>query len=94
MTLFTNSFHPGILHLMGTLKSLSRGLNSLDFSHTGVSARCLGKVGETIAQSETLLSSLQTLKLADNSSQKHEDIGVRNPLLSMLVFFIDNNIFF
>ncbi|KAK7492243.1 hypothetical protein BaRGS_00016540, partial [Batillaria attramentaria] len=64
----------GVTHLFGTLKSLARGLSYLDLSRTGVTTRCLSKMAETLSQSETLLASLQTLKLADNG-QKGEDMG-------------------
>ena len=60
---------------MGTLKGLARGLNHLDLSRTGVTTRCLSKMADTLSQSQTLLGSLQTLKLAENG-QKGEDMGV------------------
>ena len=69
----------GVTHLMGTLKSLARGLSHLDISRTGVTTRCLSKMADTISQSQTLLASLQTLRVADNG-QKGEEMGVRNRL--------------
>ena len=66
---------PGVMHLMGTLKSLARGLSHLDLSRTGITSRCVNKVADTISQSQTLLASLQTLKVAENG-QKGEDVAV------------------
>ncbi|XP_025116017.1 F-actin-uncapping protein LRRC16A-like isoform X5 [Pomacea canaliculata] len=64
----------GATSLMGTLKSLSRGLNYLDLSRTGLTTKCIAKIAETLSQSQTLLTSLRTLKFADNG-QKGEDFS-------------------
>ncbi|KAK7114213.1 F-actin-uncapping protein LRRC16A-like isoform X3 [Littorina saxatilis] len=64
----------GVTHLMGTLKSLSRGFHHLDISRTAITSRCLSKAADTISQSQSLLSSLQTLKVAE-CGQKGEDIS-------------------
>ncbi|RUS81388.1 hypothetical protein EGW08_010826 [Elysia chlorotica] len=56
----------GINHLLGALKHLPCGLSSFDMSRTGVSTKCLNKVGEVLAQSPNIMASLSTLKLNDN----------------------------
>ena len=72
---------PGVTHLMGTLKSLARGLSHLDLSRTGITSRCLNKMADTVSESQILLASLQTLKVAENG-QKGEDIAVGASFLS------------
>ena len=71
-------FVPGINHLLGALTHLPCGLTSLDMSRTGVSTKCLNKVGEVLAQSPNILASLTTLKLNDNGL-KGEDFPVSFP---------------
>lgn len=69
---------------MGTLKSLSRGLNYLDLSRTGLTTKCIAKIAETLSQSQTLLTSLRTLKFADNG-QKGEDFSVSKVLIQTYI---------
>ncbi|KAK6185439.1 hypothetical protein SNE40_007675 [Patella caerulea] len=64
----------GIIHLVGSLSNLSKGLTSLDLSKTGLTTKCLNKIAESMSQSSTISSTLQTLKLADNSL-KAEDLS-------------------
>ncbi|KAK3754087.1 hypothetical protein RRG08_024163 [Elysia crispata] len=56
----------GINHLLGSLKHLPCGLSSFDMSRTGVSTKCLNKVGEVLSQSANIMASLCILKLNDN----------------------------
>ncbi|XP_050395168.1 F-actin-uncapping protein LRRC16A isoform X3 [Patella vulgata] len=64
----------GIIHLVGSLSNLSKGLTSLDLSKTGLTTKCLNRIAESMSQSSTISSTLQTLKLADNSL-KAEDLS-------------------
>ncbi|XP_035826873.1 F-actin-uncapping protein LRRC16A [Aplysia californica] len=56
----------GVTHLFGAIKTLPCGLSHFDLSRTGISSRCLNKVGEVLSQSPNVLASLSTLKLNDN----------------------------
>ncbi|XP_059156102.1 F-actin-uncapping protein LRRC16A-like isoform X2 [Physella acuta] len=53
-------------HLLGAIKILPDGLTSFDISKTGVSTKCLNKVGEMLSQSPKIVAGLKSLKLSDN----------------------------
>ncbi|GFN95855.1 leucine-rich repeat-containing protein 16a, partial [Plakobranchus ocellatus] len=63
----------GINHLLGALKHLPCGLTTFDMSRTGVSTRCLNKVGEILSQAPNVMASLMTIKINDNGL-KGEDL--------------------
>ncbi|CAG5130852.1 unnamed protein product, partial [Candidula unifasciata] len=55
-----------IFHLLGTIKLLPCGLTSFDVSKTGITTRCLNRVGEVFLQAPTVLAGLNSLKINDN----------------------------
>lgn len=64
-----------MVHFIGSLKNLSKGLLHLDISNTRILGKGVNKVAECLSQSPTIVQSLNSLNLADNPS-KGEDIQV------------------
>ncbi|XP_060062725.1 F-actin-uncapping protein LRRC16A-like, partial [Ylistrum balloti] len=62
-----------IIHLIGTLGSLCRGLIRFDISHAKITGRGLNKVAETLTHNMVVVGKLQNLSLADNPA-KGEDL--------------------
>lgn len=79
-------------HLLGAIKILPDGLTTFDISKTGVSTKCLNKVGEMLSQSPKIIAGLTTLKLSDNGL-KGEDFPVSFLLPPSLVANLINPIF-
>ncbi|KAH9494586.1 F-actin-uncapping protein LRRC16A [Bulinus truncatus] len=67
-----------LYHLMGALKHLSSGLSYFDISKTGISTKCLNKVGEMLAQSKNITVCLNTLKVNDNGQRGDDLLGLYN----------------
>ncbi|BFZ13041.1 hypothetical protein BsWGS_16081 [Bradybaena similaris] len=55
-----------IFHLFGTIKLLPCGLTSFDVSKTGLTTRCLNRIGEVLLQAPNILAGLAILKINDN----------------------------
>lgn len=64
-----------MVHFIGSLKNLSKGLVHLDISNTRILGKGVNKVAECLSQSPAIVQSLNSLSLADNPS-KGEDIQV------------------
>lgn len=64
-----------IYHLLGGISHLTSALTSLDISKTGISTKCLNKVGEMLAQCPRVMVGLTTLKVNENGL-KGEDFIV------------------
>lgn len=64
-----------MVHFIGSLKNLSKGLLHLDISNTRILGKGVNKVAECLSQSPAIVQSLNSLNLADNPS-KGEDIQV------------------
>lgn len=64
-----------MVHFIGSLKNLSKGLVHLDISSTKILGKGVNKVAECLSQSPAIVQSLNSLSLADNPS-KGEDVQV------------------
>ncbi|XP_069112485.1 F-actin-uncapping protein LRRC16A-like isoform X9 [Argopecten irradians] len=62
-----------IIHLIGSLGSLCRGLVQLDISHIKLTGKSLNRVAETLTHNAVVGSKLLTLNLSDNPA-KGEDL--------------------
>lgn len=82
LNLYSIMFLPAIFHLLGTIKLLPCGLTSFDVSKTGLSTRCLNRIGEVLLQAPNILAGLATLKINDNGL-RGEDFPV-----SLCVLFL------
>lgn len=56
----------GVIHFLGSLSKLSRGLTDLDLSKTGLTGKGINKLAETMCGSSVIRNSLKTLKISDN----------------------------
>ena len=66
----------GIIHLIGSLSSLGKGMTYLDLSKTKLSTKGIKSVAEIMSKNSQVFSSLQTLILAELSGGKAEDLQV------------------
>lgn len=64
-----------MVHFIGSLKNLPKGLVHLDISSTRILGKGVNKVAECLSQSPAIVQSLNSLSLADNPS-KGEDVQV------------------
>ena len=62
--------------MIGSLSSLGKGMTYLDLSKTRLSTKGIRAIAETMSKNSQVFSSLQTLKLAELSSSKPEDLQV------------------
>ncbi|XP_078337738.1 F-actin-uncapping protein LRRC16A-like isoform X7 [Crassostrea virginica] len=62
-----------LIHFIGSLKNLTKGLVHLDISSTKLLGKSLNRVADCLTQSPGIVQSLHSLSLADNPS-KGEDI--------------------
>ncbi|KAI8790988.1 leucine-rich repeat-containing protein 16A, partial [Biomphalaria glabrata] len=67
-----------IYHLLGGISHLTSALTSLDISKTGISTKCLNKVGEMLAQCPRVMVGLTTLKVNENGLKGEDFIGLNN----------------
>ncbi|XP_041375967.1 F-actin-uncapping protein LRRC16A-like isoform X3 [Gigantopelta aegis] len=67
-----------VIHMMGSISNLSKGLVSLDLSKTGLTSKGLNRIAETIAGSENIPLTLSTLILADNGQKGEELTSIYN----------------
>jgi hypothetical protein len=64
-----------MIHFIGSLKNLSKGLVHLDISNTRIMGKGVNKVAESLSQSPTIVQSLHSLNISDNPG-KGEDMQV------------------
>ncbi|XP_048748986.2 F-actin-uncapping protein LRRC16A-like isoform X4 [Ostrea edulis] len=62
-----------MIHFIGSLKNLSKGLVHLDISNTRIIGKGLSKVAESLSQSPTIVQSLHSLNISENPG-KGEDM--------------------
>lgn len=67
-----------MVHFIGSLKNLSKGLLHLDISNTRILGKGVNKVAECLSQSPAIVQSLNSLNLADNPSKGEDIQGLYN----------------
>ena len=68
--------YTGIIHLIGSLSCLGKGLTYLDLSKTKLSTKGIKAIAEMMSKNSQVFSSLQTLKMAELASSRGEDLQV------------------